>query len=244
MAPRGEKELYKAVQTRDVGLMDRVGQEHPQFALAAATLTGCTQFVSGDSARARQLLGWVFSTGQNPASDPFVAKYVSVRMEIEVVPGVSADLPLNRDTVGLALAELHQDAEDIAAAIDVVEQLEPTQFTALSLAELYAIGGRFSDIVEITNGVTNDDDCTALLAAFRGVAFREQEFFDAARESFKEALKSKKRSSVVRHRALLERSRCYEAEGKRAMARKDLERIMSEDANYEGLAQALQSLGS
>jgi hypothetical protein len=60
----------------------------------------------------------------------------------------------------------------------------------------------------------------------------------------KEALKSKKRAPVVRHRALLERARCYGAEGKRAMARKDLEWIMAEDSTYEGLAAALAELTS
>lgn len=41
---------------------------------------------------------------------------------------------------------------------------------------------------------------------------------------------------------MLERARTYEAEGKRGMARKDLERIMAEDSTYEGLADALASL--
>ena len=63
------------------------------------------------------------------------------------------------------------------------------------------------------------------------------------RESFKEALKSKKRDPVVRHRGLLERARTYEAEGKRSLARKDLESIMAEDSTYDGLAAALAELG-
>ena len=77
---------------------------------------------------------------------------------------------------------------------------------------------------------------------FRGVALRESGYLDAARESFKEALKSKKRAPVIRHRALIERARCYEAEGKTALARKDLERILAEDATYDGLAESLAAL--
>jgi hypothetical protein len=42
----------------------------------------------------------------------------------------------------------------------------------------------------------------------------------------------------------MERGRTYEAEGKRAMARKDLERIMAEDSTYEGLAEALANLNA
>jgi tetratricopeptide (TPR) repeat protein len=78
----------------------------------------------------------------------------------------------------------------------------------------------------------------------RGVALREVGHFDAARDAFKEALKSKKREPVVRHRALLERARCCEAEGKRAGARKDLELILAEDSSYPGLQDSLTELGN
>ena len=243
-APKGEKELYKAVQTQDVATMERITQEHPELALAAATLTGVLKLSVGDSARARDLLAWVFGTGRDPGNDPFIAKYASAHLALDIVPGVTAELGLDRSGVGLALAELHQAAGDVAAAINVVEQLEPTTFAALSLAELYSDAGRHDAVIELTQGVTNQDDTSALLCVFRGVAFREQGYFEAAREAFKEALKSKKRAPVIRHRALLERSRTYEAEGKRSMARKDLERIMAEDTTYDGLADALASLAS
>ena len=98
-------------------------------------------------------------------------------------------------------------------------------------------------MVALTDGISNDDDSTALLCIFRGIAFRESERFEAARETFKEALKSRKVDASVRHRALLERARCYEAEGKRGMAKKDLERILAEDSRYDGLQQAMEELG-
>lgn len=43
----------------------------------------------------------------------------------------------------------------------------------------------------------------------------------------------------MRHRALLGRARRYEAEGKRAMAHKDLERILAEDSSYSGRSESL-----
>jgi hypothetical protein len=61
--------------------------------------------------------------------------------------------------------------------------------------------------------VSNQDDATALLCVFRGIAFREQGYYEATREAFKEALRSKKRDPVVRHRALLERAKSYLNEG-------------------------------
>jgi tetratricopeptide (TPR) repeat protein len=243
-APKGEKELYKAVVGEDIAAIERVAQEHPELALAASSLAAWMHLSAGDDARARQLLTWVMDTGKDPAADPFIAKYVHAHVELKIVDGATAELGLDRTGVGLALAELHQAVGDLAAAVEVVEQLEPTTFAALSLAELYSALGRHADVVELTNNVVNLDDATALLCVFRGVALREQGYLDAAREALNEALKSKKRADVIRHRALLERARCYELDGKRALARKDLERIMAEDATYAGLHEALAELGA
>jgi tetratricopeptide (TPR) repeat protein len=243
-APKGEKELFKAIQRADASAMERIGQDHPQVTFAAATLAGLLKFRDGDSSRARALLAWVFAQCREPASDPFLAKYCTATMRLEVAPGAVAELGLDRSSIGLALAELHQEAGDLQTAADVVEQVEPTTFAALSLAELYSQLERHEDVIGLTQNIANEDDASALLCVFRGVALRELSYFDAARDTFKEALKSKKRASVVRHRALLERARTYEAEGKRGMAKKDLERIMAEDSSYPGLGEALEALSS
>ncbi len=231
------------MQTRDVAAMERITQTHPELALAAATISGILKLSTGDRPRAKTLLAWVFATGRDPAADPFITKYVVFQFRLEVVVGAIADLGLDRASIGLALAELHQSDGELDEAIDIVEHLEPTTFTALSLAELYAQAERYDEIVDITSDVQNHDDATALLCVFRGIALREKGLTDAAREAFAEALASRKRAPVIRHRALLERARTYEAEGKRALARKDLERILAEDSHYEGLAEELQALG-
>lgn len=66
--------------------------------------------------------------------------------------------------------------------------------------------------------------------------------YTAARECFSDGLKSRKRGPAVRHRAWWERSKCYASEGQRARARADLERILSEDSGYPGVAEALDDL--
>ena len=131
---------------------------------------------------------------------------------------------------------------DVAAAINVVEQLEPTTYSAVSLAELYAQAERWDDVIELTEGMKNEDDASALLCVFRGQAFREQGFNDAAHEALKEALRSRSRAAPIRHHALAERAQNYLAQGKNAMARKDLERILAEDSSYEGVRDQLAAL--
>jgi hypothetical protein len=150
---------------------------------------------------------------RTPAEDKFVSNYLFTRLALSIAEGVTAELPVNRDAVGLALSELKQDHGDLAGAIDVVEQLEPTTYSAVSLAELYAENGRWDDVIELTEGITNADDASALLCVFRGQAFREQGFHDAAHEALKEALRSRSRPAEIRHLALSERAANYLVQG-------------------------------
>ena len=200
-------------------------------------------FQAGNHDRARQALDLAFASGIEPATHPFVQRYVTpAAVTLGIADGVTAELPLDRQAVGLALAELLQEAGDVSQAIDIVEQLEPNTPAAVSLAELYLQADRPAEVIALTNGITNEDDATALLCVFRGVALRETGAHGASLEALKEALRSRKRPAEIRHRALVERSATYLAARKPAMAREDLERVHAEDATYPGLTDALSSL--
>jgi tetratricopeptide (TPR) repeat protein len=240
-APKGEKELYKAIKSQDVAAIRRAGDEHVNFRLASYSLAGLMMLES-DPAQAKSLLDVAFAFNQDPAADGFVRKYLATRLELSITDGITAGLPVNRDAVGLALAELRQDEGDLEGAIDVVEQLEPTTYTAVSLAELYLRVARFDDVVELTEGMANEDDASALLCVFRGSAFREQGFHDPAHEAFKEALRSRSRAAPIRHLALSERAANYLAQGKKSKARTDLERVLAEDSSYAGVREQLAEL--
>ena len=59
-----------------------------------------------------------------------------------------------------------------------------------------------------------------------------------------EALRSRARAAPIRHLALAERAQNYLAQGKKAMARKDLERILAEDSNYPNVREQLAKLSA
>lgn len=241
-APKGEKELYAAIQAQDADAVKQVGEEHPEQRLAAYTLAGL-MLVDGEPKESERLLDEVFATGRDPAEDRFVSRYVAARVTISIAAGVTAELPIGRDVVGLMLAELEQREGDLDGAVDRVEQLEPSTYAAVSLADLYARAGRWNDLVELTEGVQNEDDSSALLCVFRGEAFRHLGFHDAAHEVLKTALRARSRAPEIRHLALAERAQNFLAQGKRAQARKDLERILAEDSGYEGVRDQLDRLG-
>ena len=239
-APRWEKDLYRAITDNRIGDLAGIGHTSPDAAPVAAVVEGFAAFQAGNHERATALLDWVWRYGGPIESHAFMQKYLSASMvTLGIAQGVTVTMPLNRDAVGLALAELHQEGSRPEFAIQIVEQLEPSVIAAVSLAELYIQSGRFQETVDITNGITNVDDPSALLLTFRGVALRELGHCTASREALKGALKSTKRDAGIRHLALLERAKTYKAEGKAAMARKDLEKVLAEDASFPGVAEAL-----
>jgi tetratricopeptide (TPR) repeat protein len=242
LAPKGEKALYKAIAANDAAAIARVGHEFADYQPVAYALAAF-MIASSNQAEAERMLEPVFDSGQYPHHHSFAEKYLpNTAVEVEIARGVTAMLPLSRDAVGLLLAEIKQEQGQLQTAIDTVEHLEPSTYAAVSLAELYSLTGRHQDIVDLTENVANEDDATALLCVFRGQALHQLGFHDAALIAFKEAVRTKARARVIRHLALSERARTYEAMGRKAMARKDLERILAEDSTYEGLHGRISSL--
>jgi len=243
-APAWEKQLFKQVNgTPDAAAIHTVGQQYPAAA-ATAAMVEMLRVVgpNRDGERARVLAGWLFDTGYDPSSDPFILKYVErPEISIPVATGVAAEMLWDRQAMGLFVAEMEQAFGNLDRAIAVVESLEPTTVAAVSLAELYAETARWTDIVDITNGLTNDDVAATFLLIQRGTALREQGYFEAAREALKEALRPRSRPVELRHLALIARGNTYLAEGKKSMARKDFERVLADNAAYPGLREMLEA---
>jgi Protein of unknown function (DUF4236) len=246
IAPKWEKQLWMVTIRRpnppDIATVATPDQRSHQVVTFLETVMHLLP--NADLPSARRRVEWLWFFGYDPANDPFLHRYMP---DLTIVLGLTAEitaaLPADRDALGLLLAELRQATGDIAQAIDCVESLTPSSPTAVSLAELYASQNRWRDIVDLTNDLKNDDDLLTYLLIQRGVALRELRMFDAARESFKRALAPRSRPPILRHLGLVERGQCYLAEGKRAMARKDFQKVLAENANYPGLADHLAAVG-
>ncbi|MFD7869949.1 DUF4236 domain-containing protein [Microbacterium sp. NPDC059771] len=246
-SPAWEKQLFKQINgVPDAAAIHAVGRQHPTAA-ATAAMVEIIHVVgpNKDDERGRVLAGWLFDTGYDPSSDPFITKYMErAKVSIPVAIGITAEMPWDRQAMGLLVAELEQAAGNLERAIAVVESLEPTTVAAVSLAELYAQTARWADVVDITNGLANDDVAATFLLIQRGAALREQGYYEAAREALKEALRPRSRPIELRHLALVARGQTYLVEGKKAMARKDFERVLADNAAYPGLQEMLQAAAS
>jgi tetratricopeptide (TPR) repeat protein len=246
-APTWEKILYRALTNRADGIeLYRLALENPPVSPTICLIEVIrVSLPAQDLLRARTLLNWLHDAQYRPEQDPFVNRYMPrSTFTVPVTAGITATMFLSRDTLGLILAELEQQAGHLARATEVVESLEPTTIAAVSLAELYAEQARWPDVVELTNGLVNVDEPSTYLLVQRGIAFREQGYFEASRTALKEALRVRSGSVELRQWAYIQRGLTYLAEGKRVMAKKDFERVMAEDFGYPGLAELLKLAGT
>ncbi len=235
-----ERDFYDAIHDTNVETFSNLIAQHPETFAAAGLLGVVVAVHNEDYPKAEEFVEKLWNERSRIFTDSLFVKYLSHNhVEVGIADGVSSVLPLDETTLALLYVEILQIQDKLDKALDVVRTLPVTPVSMLSVADILVQKKSWSDVVSLTTGQTNTDDITCLLMIYRAMAFREQEYFDAAAETFKEALKSKSRTPELRHRALLERADSYLAQGKKALARKDLEKILADDPDYHGLKEAL-----
>ena len=156
-SPFREKSLYAVESSDKPGSPAEIDAHHPDAAPVA--LDAFSHLNGNKLARVIDLLRWEWDHADDLENHPFVRKYLQgSRVTVQVGDGVSATLPLGRDAVGLALAEVEQALGSLDAAIAVVEHLKPSHVAAVSLSELYIVARRYGDVFLLT---------------YLGIAFRE-----------------------------------------------------------------------
>lgn len=234
-APKWEKALYTAYTTRQFDSLEDLARKYPEARMACMILDGLNYEGPDQVARVGPIFEELWGSGFDPTVDSFLHKYLPTAVvTVGIAPGIEARMPLSRDAVGLMLAEFRQANGDVAGASDVVERLEPSVVAAVSLAELYSEQARWHDIVQMTDGISGDDDFTAYLLTQRGIALRHLGDNKAAADAFTTSLSRHTQPVGLRHRTLTERALVYEAGEQHALARRDLESILANDpAHYE-----------
>lgn len=176
-------------------------------------------------------------------SDRFVRKYlVGIYPAVQITRGISSSGSYSAQTLGFIVSELLQAEGKIEEAIAILNEMAPDQLVGIALADIEISSGDYDGAIETTEDIENEDDATAMMLVLRGIAFREQEMNDAALECFKRAIAKKARSEGVIHRGLYERAMTYKKLGKKAAAKKDLEKILVDEPKAEGVNVALASL--
>lgn len=200
----------------------------------------------GDESFDKQKDSWAENIWKNREQyfrDKYVLKYFNgITPQVSISPGISTQDKYNIQTFSFMYAELLQHHEKFAEALAIIESIDANQYTAISVADIEITMKDYDAAIETTEDIENEDDATAMLLILRGIAFREKEMYDGALECFKRALAKKDRSQVMKHRALFERADNYTRMGKKAMAIKDLEKILVDDSDYPAVEEKLAAL--
>ncbi|MFM6840954.1 MAG: tetratricopeptide repeat protein, partial [Candidatus Planktophila sp.] len=161
---------------------------------------------------------------------------------VQITEGIFSVGSYTSQTLGFIVSEILQKEEKYQEAIAVLNEMRPDQLVGIALADIEITAGDFDGAIETTEDIENEDDATAMMLVLRGVAFREKGLDDAALECFKRAIAKKARSEGVIHRGLFERAMTYKKLGKKAAAKKDLEKILVDDPKATGVNEALAAL--
>ncbi len=232
LAPSWEKALHSALVGGDPSAIRAVGGQHPAHRPLADLLAGLMQLATNRAA-AKELLAAAYADGFAPEKDPFIRRYLpEAGVTVPVAPGVVVEQPLRRTAIALALAELHQATGDLDDAVAVLQATDRTTHVRLSLAEILFQAGRFDEVVEVTEGIFNDEDVTALTLVFRAAAFRRLGRLDDATTAIERALAYENRSAPVLRFARMERARIAAERGDSEAARADVEAILAEEPDH------------
>ena len=180
-----------------------------------------------------------------PLPDRLMRRHLSAAaLEVHLTPHITAHAGMDRGGVALLLAEVLQHAGESQEATDLLETFGArtnSAALALCLADRYLTDGAWSEVERVTDAfTTNVDDLSLQILILRAWAQREQGEFIPTLTTLREALRFKKRDASLLNQARYERALMYETEGKRALARKDLERIFDHEPGFRDVAQRLE----
>ncbi len=242
MTARGERAFHAAVVTADPDEVLRVAGQHPKYVAAGNVIAGLLTLES-DLDRGMDLLSEVVATEPAIEKDHFIRKYLpEAGLSVVIAAGLMVRLPLQRNSIVLLLAELHQARGFTAEALQLLQSSEQTTHIRLSEAELLHEADRFEDVVKATDGVINDDDFTALMLAYRGRALGALGRDEEAVAVFARVLEFPNRAESIKAIALVGRGMVNQARGELILAQNDFTQALVEMPNDEEARQHIQEL--
>jgi tetratricopeptide (TPR) repeat protein len=228
MASKGEKAMHAAIASGDPEAMLAAAGQHPKYNLVGRSIAGLLLMESALD-RGMDLLDGVVVESEDLGKDQFVHKYLpDAGLSVAVAAGVMVHLPLQRNSLILLLAELHQARGEEDRAIAMLEAAEQTTHIRLSLTELLYERDEFERVLQVTQGVHNDDDVTALMLAYRGRALAELGRHDDAITVLARVLEYPNRAASIKAIALVGRGMIHQARGENTLAENDFTQALME----------------
>jgi tetratricopeptide (TPR) repeat protein len=198
LASAAEKAMHAAIASGDPDRIITVAGQHPTHRLVGETVAGLL-LLEPALPRGIELLTSAIGADQDVRTHRFVRTYLQdAGLTVAIAPAIVAHLPLMRMSLGLLVAELHQLRHRHDEAVALLQSLEQTTWVRVSHAEIAFEAGEYPAVVDLTEGVVNDDDVTALLLTYRGRALAETGHYDEAMTAFARALDYDGRAAEIK----------------------------------------------
>ncbi len=242
MTSKAEKAFHAAVVSGDPGEMLRVAGQNPKYTNPAKAIAGLLS-LENDLDRGISLIEEVVAAEPDLKKDHFVRKYLpDAGLSVLIAAGVMVHLPLQKISLVLLVAELHQARGFVDEAARLLEAAEPTTHIRLSLTELAYDAKQFEKVLAMTEGVVNDDDVTALMLAYRGRALGEVGRTDEAISVLARTLEFTNQDPSIRAIALVGRGIINQARGEFILAQNDFTQALMEVPDDEEARQHIQQI--
>lgn len=203
---------------------------------------------AGEYATAQRHLETVLGDGR--VEFPLVSRYLGPDMityELAITRNVSAAMRLDLRSSYLALAEIYQVQGKAGMAVRTLQEAITAgckdMLVKLSLVELYNDLERDDELIAVARGTENIDNVSLAVLFYMAQAMMRKEYWEAAVETLKRALSKKKdRDPELLLEARYVLGQVYEQSGKRAMARKQYERVFAVDSEFRDVRARIESL--
>jgi tetratricopeptide (TPR) repeat protein len=182
-----------------------------------------------------------------PLPDSLMIKYLAsatMTITLHVTPRVEAQIPFDSLGAALILAELYQEADRRDEAIGILRQLAeeaPDDIVLkLSLCDLLYEDGSDDEVIELAAGVENDSEPALACLHLKGKALARRGLHSAALDTFSAGLrKTSGRNPELLKEIRYDRAALYEQMNQSKNARKDWERLYSDDPSYRDVRDRL-----
>jgi len=161
---------------------------------------------------------------------------------IPIARGIYFHTNYNHSYLTYTYSELLQATGNPAKALEILNSAPESEYKEIAVLDLYLSLKQYEDVIAQTNNITNTDDNSALTLLFRAIAFRETNQPQIAIETFRLVTSKRSRSQEILNYAIYERACTYEAMGKKAMAIKDLNKLLAVDSTDEAAQEKLKEI--
>ncbi len=183
----------------------------------------------------------------------YFKKYeVAPQLSLQITETVTVHLSVDVRGVLLALVEIYQQQgrwKDALARLHDLRRHAPDDPVVMLSAVELLLEAKPGDramcqrVVKMTQDVENETPVHTAILLHKARALRELGLHTAARDTLTAALRRRKdRPDELREALWYERALVYEALGRAAQARKDLERVYAGNPNYADVAKRLEML--